>query len=853
MSHRMYLYNLDVTEASGITDGPANSREDETGGSNVRMMMEWGYELPLFFYPLFSAGTYIDAPMYNGEEGGLYTPATPGKQALSAFYHFIERHQDTLVTDIAAFQAAKGKILDYFDKKTPANSFHLDAWDVFNMSDDGSEGNHAAQARDLLDAINANNAVITAAIAADNPQLLDNCPIVSEDGGVFRNFRDLLNAPTYDYGWQVLESANFGREEPTIFSAGGLKGLKDADGNEIAPAIYDEIYGYPYDVDLAVAFRQGKAGYIDKSGKEVIPCTFDDAYDFEGNFAAVVTNGRFGVIDATGTFKLPAVYEDGHFLTEKVIAVKEHGLWGIIDPEANVLLPFQDVKEIVGEAGYDFTYYVAVAHNEEETYYTHRFKPLATGPVEKIDFFGHYYIVLKNKQAALIDEYGTVLLDYAYTHIRPEHQLQALIAESASGKGIYSPVNGWILSCEYQDVFPLKDAGPEPDGTMYIVVKQNKKSGLFATGPRNYWVLPPAYKNVKWLKEGYLGYQENKLWGVVDGQGQVLTQPLYNSINGRLGHLSFGIALGFHEKGIDVIDTGGSTRSITEEEAYDQAADYPQAFYSNQEIAQLKQFSSSLVQGLALHEEGERYKSEGRYEKALEIFERSAALGCKEAITNIGHIYENVPEWQDYEKALEYYQKAANLGEMYGMFNLGLMYLYGRGTAVSIPSAIVWLEKAAEKKYSLAYASLGDIYYLEEFGVVDNDKALAYYTNAYSHVPDVTPAIGHIYEQKKDYEQAVYYYEIAADQGSAYAKWRLACFYIEGIEVPVDVHKAMALLQEAVDECAEAHVDLAVLYMSTTFYDQDKAKEHLEAAKEAGVSNAGEYIEKYAFLWKGKQ
>jgi hypothetical protein len=51
-----------------------------------------------------------------------------------------------LTDDPEAFRAGKEKIYDFLENKALYNSFHLDAWDVFNMSDDP----HEEQAADLL-------------------------------------------------------------------------------------------------------------------------------------------------------------------------------------------------------------------------------------------------------------------------------------------------------------------------------------------------------------------------------------------------------------------------------------------------------------------------------------------------------------------------------------------------------------------------------------------------------------------------------------------------------------------------------------------------------------------------------
>ena len=51
---------------------------------------------------------------------------------------------------------------------------------------------------------------------------------------------------------------------------------------------------------LATVKLNDKYGYIDKTGREVIPCKYDDAWNFSEGFAKVALNGKYGYIDETG-------------------------------------------------------------------------------------------------------------------------------------------------------------------------------------------------------------------------------------------------------------------------------------------------------------------------------------------------------------------------------------------------------------------------------------------------------------------------------------------------------------------------------------------------------------------------
>lgn len=140
--------------------------------------------------------------------------------------------------------------------------FHVDAWDVFNMSDEG----HQQQADELLKGVATNNAVITRAIENDDVSLLDISLFNRESVLGFSDFKSLLNYPDYNYGLKhifelEMDEDDQAYDEVEHFEKNGLWGLKDADGKVLVEPIYDKFYGFAGD-DLAVILKDEKYGYI---------------------------------------------------------------------------------------------------------------------------------------------------------------------------------------------------------------------------------------------------------------------------------------------------------------------------------------------------------------------------------------------------------------------------------------------------------------------------------------------------------------------------------------------------------------------------------------------------------------
>ena len=83
----------------------------------------------------------------------------------------------------------------------------------------------------------------------------------------------------------------------------------------------------------------GKYGYIDKTGREIIPLKYDDAHGFESGLAAVSLNGKYGYIDKTGEVIIPLEYENAESFIHEYAAVKKNGKWGFIDSNGSIIIP----------------------------------------------------------------------------------------------------------------------------------------------------------------------------------------------------------------------------------------------------------------------------------------------------------------------------------------------------------------------------------------------------------------------------------------------------------------------------------------------------------------------------------
>lgn len=88
---------------------------------------------------------------------------------------------------------------------------------------------------------------------------------------------------------------------------------------------------------LALVKRDGKYGYIDYNGKEVIPLEFEFANNFTNKYSKVKKDGKWGYIDTTGNAIIPIEYAYCGEVSNGIVAVGNGGKYGFIAIDGTVV------------------------------------------------------------------------------------------------------------------------------------------------------------------------------------------------------------------------------------------------------------------------------------------------------------------------------------------------------------------------------------------------------------------------------------------------------------------------------------------------------------------------------------
>ena len=109
------------------------------------------------------------------------------------------------------------------------------------------------------------------------------------------------------------------------------------------PKLYEDNY---FSEGLGAVQHDWKWGYVDTSGKEIIPCQCDLAKSFSNGLAAVGVgedswNSKYGFINTKGEEIVPCIYDDVENFSEGLAVVKRKEKYGFINTKGEEVIPCQ--------------------------------------------------------------------------------------------------------------------------------------------------------------------------------------------------------------------------------------------------------------------------------------------------------------------------------------------------------------------------------------------------------------------------------------------------------------------------------------------------------------------------------
>lgn len=448
---------------------------------------------------------------------------------------------------------------------------------------------------------------------------------------------------------------------------------------------YDKISSlegkYDYEGDVAdsglrFVVRKGRCGYIDASGKEIVPIKYDYEKGMLRNgiyirfrneeyvekwfkhypLVRIRINGKYGFVDQKGREIVPPKYEETHdtyfWNRLSVMKVRLGDRYGFINSEGKEVVPciYQDVK------GKDFL---------------------------------HPYVVKKDGKYAYMDKNGKILTDFQYSS-----------ADYTFGFGISKKMAAVCKDGKYgfinelgQEVIPLQYqyADTFHEG-LAAVVKDNKVGFINENGevviPFIYEV---AYSNdsdgrcLTWssFNDGNTILKKNGKWGIIDKQGNPITEFKYDWCSSCSYLGDYEMTCSGKTVYVNILGHEYSTKNERDE-----------------------QFSKAIL------EAAEKGNSEAQW------------------YVSRNYYYQNGEYAQDFKKSYEWCVKAANAGVRQAMDALGMKYYYGKGCEENLSEAFKWFSKAADGEMLNSMYFLGWMYEHGQGIYSNKEVAIKYYKQA---------------------------------------------------------------------------------------------------------------------------
>lgn len=91
---------------------------------------------------------------------------------------------------------------------------------------------------------------------------------------------------------------------------------------------------------LSKVKKDGKIGYVNKQGVEVIKPQYDDGLTFNEGYVAAKAGSHWLYLDSTGKAITEAIFEDAVGFSNGVAAVSKNNLYGYINKSGELVIPF---------------------------------------------------------------------------------------------------------------------------------------------------------------------------------------------------------------------------------------------------------------------------------------------------------------------------------------------------------------------------------------------------------------------------------------------------------------------------------------------------------------------------------
>lgn len=233
--------------------------------------------------------------------------------------------------------------------------------------------------------------------------------------------------------------------------------------------------------------QERKWGYLNQSGKLVVPCKYDQALDFYNGHALVRINKDWYILALDGSQRRIDFQEKAYVMhfSEGFAPFYIDGLWGLVDDRGVIIKKEQFLS---------------------------------------LGFFSNKLAYAKTK-----DDWVGYLNTFGEWAIKPKYYAGKDF-DPVSGLARVKSKLGWRYINQEGEEFIMKDSDLFTDFSDGLAVgRKNNKKGYF--NPEMEWSIEPQFEDAKDFKNGFASVMVKGKWGLINKKGEWVIEPKYDGLH----------------------------------------------------------------------------------------------------------------------------------------------------------------------------------------------------------------------------------------------------------------------------------------------------------------------------------
>lgn len=320
-----------------------------------------------------------------------------------------------------------------------------------------------------------------------------------------------------------------------------------ANANGLITSVFYDRAG-PFIDGMGMVKQDGKRGFVNSEGKEIIPCIYDEARSFADGLAPVKKDGKWGYINKKGEIVLPFIYKGaGPFEEGEALVTFDNGSQGLINLKGEVIVTF-DAAEIDDASISRFSNdpnepIIAIKPGAEDGGYNDKYglfnrqgKLIVPFIYDQVsDFFDGLARVIKNNKIGYINTKGEEVIPCIYDiGFRFSEDLALVVKE---GSMMFINKEGEVVLSDINSKYENDDRLfiPEFSNGLALVMTKDGKRGFIDKAGKE--VIPCVYDMIEFINpvgdggiaqiqyadyfyEGIACVKKDGKWGYINTKGE---------------------------------------------------------------------------------------------------------------------------------------------------------------------------------------------------------------------------------------------------------------------------------------------------------------------------------------------